>query len=119
MGASEISETPEDYGCNAISMSTNSVALSHGEENAGDIQLQELQAAADSCPEYQHIIEGYRKYKDRNDMRNRTRGTNDIVRSYGEIWNDISLEQGLLVRKPHLLWRNYFNSRYFPLNVIR
>jgi len=28
------------------------------------------------------------------------------------------LEQGLLVRKPHLLWRNYFNSRYFPLNVI-
>ena len=29
------------------------------------------------------------------------------------------LEQGLLVRKPHLLWKNYFNSRYFPLNVIR
>ena len=24
-----------------------------------------------------------------------------------------------MVRKPHLLWRNYFNSRYFPLNVIR
>ena len=29
------------------------------------------------------------------------------------------LEQGLLVKKPNLLRRNYFNSRYFPLNVIR
>ena len=29
------------------------------------------------------------------------------------------LEQGLLVKKPHLLRQNYFASRYFPLNVIR
>ena len=29
------------------------------------------------------------------------------------------LEQGLLVKKPHLLRQNYFHSRYFPLNVIR
>ena len=29
------------------------------------------------------------------------------------------LEQGLLVKKPHLLRQNYFRSRYFPLNVIR
>ena len=29
------------------------------------------------------------------------------------------LEQGLLVKKPNLLRKNYFNSRYFPLNVIR
>ena len=29
------------------------------------------------------------------------------------------LEQGLLVKKPNLLRRNYFNSRYFPLNVTR
>jgi len=28
------------------------------------------------------------------------------------------LEQGLLVRKPHLLRRNYLHSRYFPLNII-
>ena len=36
-------------------------------------------------------------------MRNRTRGTNDVVRSYGEIWNDISLEQGLLVRGQQII----------------
>ena len=29
------------------------------------------------------------------------------------------LEQGLLVKKPDLLRKNYFNSRYFPLNVTR
>jgi len=28
------------------------------------------------------------------------------------------LEQGLLVKKPHLLRKNYLNSRYFPLNII-
>ena len=82
-----MAEVPEDYGCNAISLTCNSIALAHGEENEGDIQLRELQAAADSCSEYQHIIEGFRKYKDANDMKKRTRGTNDIVRSYGEIWD--------------------------------
>ena len=29
------------------------------------------------------------------------------------------LEQGLLVKKPHLLRQNYFRSRYFLINVIR
>ena len=29
------------------------------------------------------------------------------------------LEQGLLVKKPHLLRQNYLHSRYFPINVIR
>ena len=103
MGTDELNEAPEDYGCNAISLASSSVALSHGEKNDGGIQLQELQAAADACPEYPHIIEGFRKYKDRNDMRRRTRHTQDVVRSYGEIWDDLSMEQGLLVRGQQII----------------
>ena len=36
-------------------------------------------------------------------MKKRTKGTNDVVRSYGEIWNDLSLEQGLLVRGQQII----------------
>ena len=110
MGEDQLNEPPEDYGCNAISLASSSVALSHGEENDGDIQLQELQSAADACPEYQHIIEGFRKYKDKNDMMRRTRRTQDVVRSYHEIWNDLSMEKGLLVRGQKIIIPKSFRT---------
>ena len=103
MGADQLNEPTEDYGCNAISLASSSVALSHGEENDGDIQLKELQAAAENCTEYQHIIEGFRKYKDKNDMMRRTRRSQDVVRSYKEVWDDLSLEKGLLVRGQQII----------------
>ena len=103
MGPEHLDEPAEDYGCNAISMASNSVALSHGEENDGDIQLQDLQNSAENCEEYQHIIAGFRKYKDKNDMMRRTRKSQDVVRSYKEVWDDLSLEQGLLVRGQQII----------------
>ena len=36
-------------------------------------------------------------------MRRRTRRTQDVVRSYGEIWDDLSMEQGLLVRGQQII----------------
>ena len=61
MGKEDLDEQSDDYGCNAISLASSSVALAHGEENDGDIQLKELQEVAENCTEYQHIIEGFRK----------------------------------------------------------
>ena len=87
MGKDDLNEPSEDYGCNAISLASSSVALAHGEENDGDIQLKELQDAADKCPEYQHIIACFKKYKDRNEMLRKTRNTQDVVRSYKEVWD--------------------------------
>ena len=69
MGDRTEQEEIDNFGCNAISIGYNTVALNHDV----DIQLAKLQNSAAECAEYQHLIKSFNMYKDRNDMRRRAR----------------------------------------------
>ena len=91
-------EESEDYGCNSITAGWSSITLDHGGENDGDIQLQELKDCAAKCDEYQHLIKCFNMYRNRQDLRRRAK-KGDVALSYSEAWDEISLEQGLLIKE--------------------